>query len=191
MFAWLAKRDIAKPTIDFLLGQDFETIWGLSFRWCGREAPPNAQGEIPNDVKETAYRIIRGFYKGKLNLRTPDGYKAQREPFIFVLKDLNPWRNVLWRCLSQAKFDVAYVRHHTLDLSELKGLVRIGTPPLLKMSQDLEKLQDAVTKIASGWSKPKVHIYNSDDREAERREWEEIGRHQKHPSGSRACPQPA
>lgn len=68
---------------------------------------------------------------------------------------------------------IVYTRHHTLDLSELKGIVRIGTPPLLKISRDLEKLQDAVSKIASGWSKPKVHIYTSEDREAERREWEE------------------
>ena len=75
---------------------------------------------------------------------------------------------------SKSATGAEYVRHHTLDLSELKGLVRIGTPPLLKMSRDLEKLQDAVTKIASGWSKPKVHIYNSDDREAERLESEEI-----------------
>lgn len=77
-----------------------------------------------------------------------------------------------------------YTRHHTLDLSELKGIVRIGTPPLLKISRDLEKLQDAVSKIASGWSKPKVHVYTTEDREAERREWEEErAKYQQAPTG--------
>jgi hypothetical protein len=77
-----------------------------------------------------------------------------------------------------------YTRHHTLDLSELKGMIRIGTPPLLKISQDLERLQDAVSKIASGWSKPKVHIYTTEDREAERREWEQARTSQQNASAS-------
>jgi hypothetical protein len=68
---------------------------------------------------------------------------------------------------------IEHVRRHTLDLSELKGLTRIGEPPLLKMSRSLEKLQDDVSRLASGWSKLKVHTYTSEDREAEGKQWEE------------------
>jgi len=119
MFKWMTKREIAKPTREFLRGQDFESIWLLSFRWCGKEPPPNADDEIPNDVKETAYRIIRGFFKGHLNLRMPNGYKVMREPIHFLLWDLNHWRNVLWRCLAQADFDTAYLSKLYVERSEV------------------------------------------------------------------------
>ena len=66
-----------------------------------------------------------------------------------------------------------YLRTHAINLSELKGLQRMGEPPLLKMSRSLEKLQDDVHKLTTGWNKLKVHTYDSEDREAERKELEE------------------
>lgn len=108
MLGWIARWRVSGPTSEFLLGEDFETLWAASFRWCNREAPATEPPSIPDDVKQVAYRLIRGFFKGNLNLRTPDGYKAQREPLFFFIRDVNPWRNILWRCIVQGEFDVAY-----------------------------------------------------------------------------------
>lgn len=66
-----------------------------------------------------------------------------------------------------------YDRQHLLDLSELKGISRIGEPPLLKIAKSLEALQKDVQHLATGFNKPKVNVFTHEDRERERKEWEE------------------
>lgn len=41
-----------------------------------------------------------------------------------------------------------YTRKHVVDLSELKGLQRIGKPPLLKIAESVEQLQKDVGSLA-------------------------------------------
>lgn len=67
----------------------------------------------------------------------------------------------------------AYTRQHILDLSELKGIERIGEPPLLKIAKYVEKLQEEVRRLASGFQKLKVDVFTHEDRENERKECEE------------------
>jgi len=68
---------------------------------------------------------------------------------------------------------VSYHREHVIDLSELKGIVRIGEPPMLKIAKSIEKLQENVEHLASGFRKLKVDVFDSDDRDSERKQREE------------------
>jgi hypothetical protein len=67
----------------------------------------------------------------------------------------------------------SYSRQHVIDLSELKGLEQIGEPPLLKIVKYVEKLQQDVQNLASGFKKLRVDIFDSDDRDTERKQREE------------------
>lgn len=64
-------------------------------------------------------------------------------------------------------------RQHVIDLSELKGVQRIGEPPLLKIAKNIEKLQGDLHKVATGFQKLKVDVFTSKDRERYRKEREE------------------
>ena len=119
MLEWWAKRELSRPTCEFLLGEDFETILGVAFRWCNQEIPTSEQACIPDEVRQMTYRLIRGFYKGGLGLRMPDGHKVPREPMFFFIKDINPWRNLLWRCLGHAQFEIAHLSKLFVERSEL------------------------------------------------------------------------
>lgn len=65
-----------------------------------------------------------------------------------------------------------YGREHTIDLSEFRGIHRIGEPPLLKIAKLIDSLQRDIGHLSSGFKKLKVDIYDSDDRELERKQWE-------------------
>jgi hypothetical protein len=66
-----------------------------------------------------------------------------------------------------------YDRAHTIDLSELKGIHRIGEPPLLKIAKLIENLQRDIGHLVSGFKKLKVDMYDTDDRALEGKHWEE------------------
>ena len=68
---------------------------------------------------------------------------------------------------------VAYDRQHLIDLSELKGISRIGEPPLLKIAKSLESIQNDLHHVATGFSRPKIDVFAQEDRERERKELEE------------------
>lgn len=62
---------------------------------------------------------------------------------------------------------VAYRREHIIDLSELEGLERIGTPPLLGIARSIEKLEKSIQDLSSGWRKLKVDVFTDEDRRNE------------------------
>lgn len=59
-----------------------------------------------------------------------------------------------------------------LDLSELKGISRIGEPPLFKISKQLESIAKNVDHFASGYKRLRVDGYTQADRDAENAAWE-------------------
>jgi hypothetical protein len=67
----------------------------------------------------------------------------------------------------------SYRREHNLDLSELKGLEKIGEPPLLKIGKALEKIQDDFHRLAGGARRLRVDVYTANDRTAEEAYWDE------------------
>jgi hypothetical protein len=68
---------------------------------------------------------------------------------------------------------VKYKRDHLIDLSELKGAPRLGTPSLLAIARSLEKLQNDVHSFTTGSQRLKIDAYSETDRVRERTEWEE------------------
>ncbi len=66
-----------------------------------------------------------------------------------------------------------YHREHLVDLSELKGVSRIGEPPLLKIAKSLDELRKDLHHLTTGFNKPKIQVFTHEDRERERKEWEE------------------
>jgi len=46
---------------------------------------------------------------------------------------------------------------------------------LLKIAKSMEKMQQEFHNVATGFQKPKIDVFTHDDRERERKEWEERG----------------
>jgi hypothetical protein len=93
--------------------------------------------------------------------RMTDNFKEKLETQILVRSN---YRSATGR---------AYARQHVLDLSELKGVERIGEPPLLKIAKNVEKFQEQMQRLSTGFEKLKVDVFTHDDRERERKESEE------------------
>lgn len=66
-----------------------------------------------------------------------------------------------------------YREKFRLDFSEFKGRSQIGKPHLYAIAQHLEKIQKDFHNIATGFKRIKADVYDSEDREQERKEWEE------------------
>jgi hypothetical protein len=60
-----------------------------------------------------------------------------------------------------------------VDFSELEGYGSLGKPHLYSIAQSLEKIQGDIHHLSTGFHKPKVYTFNHEDRERERREWED------------------
>jgi hypothetical protein len=60
-----------------------------------------------------------------------------------------------------------------IDFSELKGLSRIGKPHLYAIAQSLENIERAINGALSGFNRLKADVYTTEDRQQEKREWEE------------------
>jgi hypothetical protein len=56
-----------------------------------------------------------------------------------------------------------YSERFTIDFAHFAGLMTLGTPPLPSIAKSLEKIQDSVSKLSTGWSKLKVVQYTPDD----------------------------
>ena len=68
---------------------------------------------------------------------------------------------------------VAYETEYVLDVSELKGISKVGSPPLHAIARHLEKLQGDVHSLATGFKKLRVDTFTQLDRDNERDEREE------------------
>lgn len=66
-----------------------------------------------------------------------------------------------------------YMDRYRIDFSEFKGRTQIGKPHLYAIAQYLEKIQQDFNRLATGFNRIKADVYNSEDREKERKEWEE------------------
>jgi hypothetical protein len=66
-----------------------------------------------------------------------------------------------------------YCDSYTIDMSQFEGAGGLGTPHMYSIAQSMEKLQEDVHKISTGFSKLKVQSYTHEDREREKKEREE------------------
>lgn len=67
---------------------------------------------------------------------------------------------------------VQYATPCVLNLSELKGISRIGEPPLLKIGKQLESIAKNVDHFATGFKRLRVDGFTQADRDAENAAWE-------------------
>ena len=106
---------------------------------------------------------------------------------ISVLKpgqELTSWIGKMFSYLDQS-YDVSitYSRSpggivdkltYKLDMTSYKGMHRLGSgDPTTQIAEQIKKMQEDVHRIATGWSKLKVDVITSADREAERAALEE------------------
>lgn len=70
---------------------------------------------------------------------------------------------VRYRDAAGKRFDERF----EIDFAHLVNLMQIGHHPEVTVARSLEKIQKALTDIASGWSKPKVISYSPADIERE------------------------
>lgn len=58
---------------------------------------------------------------------------------------------------------------YTLRIGDIKGSSQLGaSDPLVQIADDIRKMREDMHKFATGWSKPKVDVFTSADRQAER-----------------------
>ncbi|EOG6951567.1 hypothetical protein ACLH30_003250 [Edwardsiella piscicida] len=69
---------------------------------------------------------------------------------------------------------VKYQESSTIDMSELKGAYRLGTPNLYSIAKSIEKIQHDVSHITSGSKKIGVQIYTAKDRRKEQEKHREL-----------------
>lgn len=67
-----------------------------------------------------------------------------------------------------------YAEVYTIDLSHFKGLTQLGEPPLYKIAQSVENMQKDISRIATGSSRIKVHVYTTKDMEREEQKEQEL-----------------
>ena len=67
----------------------------------------------------------------------------------------------------------SYQEKFRIDFSEFKGQRQLGKPHLYAIAQSLEKIQTDIHNLATGFHRIKADVYNREDRELEREEWEE------------------
>lgn len=66
-----------------------------------------------------------------------------------------------------------YTETLVIDMSELKGSYQIGKPHLYSIAQSLEKLQKDLNHLVTGSKRIRADIYDSNDRDRERRAMQE------------------
>lgn len=67
-----------------------------------------------------------------------------------------------------------YSHEVVIDMTEYKGTYRLGTPHLYSIANSLKKIQEDLQRFGSGWHRLKVDAYDSEDRELERKQNEEM-----------------
>lgn len=60
-----------------------------------------------------------------------------------------------------------------IDMSERKGSYQLGKPHLYSIAQSLEKLQNDLGHVVSGFKRIRADVYSSDDRAAEKKAMQE------------------
>lgn len=66
-----------------------------------------------------------------------------------------------------------YCDTYTIDMSQFEGAGDIGTPHMYSIAQSLNKLQEDVRKISSGYNRIQVNSYTHEDRERKKKAVEE------------------
>lgn len=89
-----------------------------------------------------------------------DGHVSKLDSRVFI--------HCHYRSATGAKYESQCV----LDLSEIKGISRIGEPPLHKIAKQLEAIAKDLNHVTTGFNRLRVDAFTQADRDAERAELE-------------------
>jgi hypothetical protein len=160
---WMALVDIVVKNIG--LGPAYDIKFEI--------APVTDGGASQELIKEL---MERNFMNAGLSFLAPD-----QEVSSFFTNATDKFEEKMASRLSiKASYKSAtgeqYLSEYLIDLSELRGMERIGEPPLYKIAKNVEKIAENIKGVASGNRRVKTDIYTSEDREkaeAERRAYYE------------------
>ena len=79
---------------------------------------------------------------------------------------------VLVICRYRNATGIRYEIQCVLDISELKGISRIGEPPLLKIGKHIESIAKDLNHLTTGFKRLKVDGFTQADSDAEQAEWD-------------------
>lgn len=89
-----------------------------------------------------------------------DGHASKLDSRVFI------------HCRYRSATGARYESQCVLDLSEIKGISRIGEPPLLKIAKQLEVIAKDLNHLTTGFKRLRVDAFSQSDRDAERAELE-------------------
>lgn len=89
-----------------------------------------------------------------------DGHASKLDSRVFI------------HCRYRSATGARYESQCVLDLSEIKGISRIGEPPLLKIAKQLESIGKDLNHLTTGFKHLRIDTYSQADREAARAEWD-------------------
>jgi hypothetical protein len=77
------------------------------------------------------------------------------------------------------------VNAYTLDLTEMKNITKLGaSDPLVQIADQVKKVQEDLHRVVSGSRKPRIDVFSSADRQAERYEQLRLARQNEAAPGS-------
>lgn len=129
------------------------------------------QFEISPDFE---YR--KGHFLSKLNIMKGVKYLAPNQKIQFFLTSLvenfedkikKPF-NI--KVTYKNKFGKNYSEPFTIDFSELVGLEQLGKPPLYKIAKNIEKIQEEIHHLSTGFHRLNTIIYTKKDIEQENKQ---------------------
>lgn len=114
---------------------------------------------------------VKAFEKG-LNYLGPD--QILRSGFTSMVENYQEKIKAILHVSLNYKVADGSKRNETfrVDFSEFEGFGSLGKPHLYSIAQSLEKIQKDINHLSTGFHKLKVHVFDHEDRERERREWE-------------------
>lgn len=119
-----------------------------------------------------ALKTLNAFSSGLRYL----GPQQEFSSFWTSLADGDPSKvdtQIHFTCRYRAAAGGEYTVEQVLDLSELKGSSKIGEPPLLKIANQLEKIQSDLHSLVTGFKRLGVDVYDEANRATERKELQE------------------
>ncbi len=123
------------------------------------------------------FELIKNKYLSEMGfIKRGIGYIAPGQKIKFFLANMienyEKKSNISFNMRVAYKDKTNKIKSHNykIDLSEFKGMLRLGEPPLHKISKEIEKIQEDLHSIVCGFDKLNVNIYDRKDRDEKDKE---------------------
>ena len=129
------------------------------------------RNDLPNDLEESLGKLAC-FSQGLVYL----GPNQEFSSFWTSLYENHASKldsRILVTCRFRSVTGEWYETPCVLDLSELKGVSRIGQPPLLSIAKHLESIKNDLGHLTNGSKRIKVDSFSKAGRDTEQAEWDQ------------------